>query len=116
TSLDSHTTWKYIFTWKWYDGGNVLFGFVSFCFFLPLGLLSLPVVRRKLFELFFASHIVFAILGITAAVLHNYAIGFHVGAGVILYLIDLSIRFYQIAFPAKIISLRQGKANTIIVE
>jgi hypothetical protein len=63
----------------------------SFCIFLT-SIFSIPIIRKKIFELFYYSHKILFIVIIIATCMHSFITLFYLIPAIILYLIDIFIR------------------------
>lgn len=80
-------------------------------------LLVIPtLLRRKTWELFQFSHLVFAPLGIIFASLHHSHFLILISISLILYLIDLIIRIIKFTVPVKLVSITpMGKITKLVL-
>ena len=75
---------------------NMLMGTLCTLFIILLSLLSIPIIRRKVFELFYYSHRIFAILIIVSMSLHYINCLFYIIPSLLLYLVDIICRLVYI--------------------
>ncbi|CAH1756114.1 14547_t:CDS:2 [Entrophospora sp. SA101] len=80
-------------------------GFIAFLSLALLGLTSLSIFRRRYFEFFYWAHIIGFIVFVIANIFHVSENFYFEIIGILLYSIDVSIRFYLSKKNAKIIKL-----------
>ncbi|KAG2497451.1 hypothetical protein HYH03_004606 [Edaphochlamys debaryana] len=81
--------------WGMGAGVNRLSGLVALCGGWLLWVTALPYIRRKLFNLFYACHCLGAIIFMLFAFMHRKDVATWVMPGVILYLLDVTLRTLQ---------------------
>jgi len=86
---------KYNFNFL-FERFNMLMGTLSTLSVVIISLLSIPIIRRKIFELFYYSHRIFALLIIITMSLHYISCLFYIVPAILLYLIDIICRWANI--------------------
>ncbi|KAG2497450.1 hypothetical protein HYH03_004605 [Edaphochlamys debaryana] len=81
--------------WGMTGGVNNVAGLVSMCGGWLLWVTCLPYVRRKLFNLFYACHCLGAVIFMLFGFMHRKDVATWVMPGVILYLLDVTLRTLQ---------------------
>ena len=74
-------------------GGSPLFGTIATIIFLLCGIFAMNKIRQKMFELFYYSHRIFSISIIIFSSLHYISFLYYILPAIILYFIDLIIRY-----------------------
>jgi hypothetical protein len=77
-------------------GGSPLMGTISTLSILLSGLLSIPYIRNKCFELFYYSHRILAIITILSGSLHYLMTLYYLLPAIILFSIDIKLKIYCI--------------------
>jgi predicted ferric reductase len=77
------------------NGGNPLMGTIATISITITSLLAIPYIRNNMFELFFYSHKIFCILTIIAGVLHYTLVLYYLIPSIILYILDIIIRYFK---------------------
>jgi NAD(P)H-flavin reductase len=80
-------------------GGSPLFGVISSLLFIILGLLSIIVIRKKMFEVFYYSHRILTICGVIFGILHYISTLYYLIPCLLLYFTDL-IRRVNITYKS----------------
>ena len=76
-------------------GGSPLMGTIATLLFITCGILAMPIIRKKYFELFYYSHRIISLLVIVFSTLHYMSFLYYILPMTILYFIDLCIRLYH---------------------
>ena len=83
---------KYLVRWSDDIGGNPLMGTIATICVILTSILSIPIIRNKMFELFFYSHKILAALIIITSSIHYITCLYFLIPSIILYGIDLLLR------------------------
>ena len=75
-------------------GGSPLMGTIASLLFILCGFLSIPIIRKRYFEIFYYSHRILSLLIIIASSLHYMSFFYYILPSMILYIIDLATRIY----------------------
>ena len=76
-------------------GGSPLMGTIATILFLIIGIFSMPIIRKKYFEVFYYSHKILSLLIIITSSLHYISFLYYILPAIIMYFIDLFIRLYS---------------------
>jgi hypothetical protein len=81
--------------WGWKSGmWMISYGLWSMIVLLIIGVLSLPIIRRRFFNLFYFAHF-FVFIGLFFAWLHVPSDFYYMIPGIGLYVVDLGMRLYS---------------------
>jgi len=95
-------------------GGSPLFGTLATITFFLCGILSIEIIRKKYFELFYYSHKVLSILILIFSAMHYISFLYYILPSVILYFIDLVLRnlYISSSIYSKVQNMGDEKFNT----
>eukprot|EP00741_Cyanophora_paradoxa_P017018 tig00020951_g16437.t1 len=105
----------FILTWDASSAGpNNLAGAASGAALCALGLLSMPVIRRRLFELFYYAHILLFPVAFVLACLHLASTAAYAGPGVALLAIDWLLRLWKgRARSTEVLAIRRESPDVV---
>jgi len=96
----------YIFRWSNEDKHWNLPGFIAGLTFVVQALFALWFVRRKAFELFMWTHMLF-IVALVFTSLHNFQAAIYIAPGFALWLIDMTLRIVSFSRKTRLLSIRK---------
>lgn len=77
------------------NGGNPLMGTLATLFTILTSIVAIPQIKNNMFEVFFYFHKIFCFLIIIAGSFHYITVLYYLLPSIILYLIDLTIRYFK---------------------
>jgi len=103
---------NYIFRWSDEDEHWNLPGFIAGLIFVVQALFAIWIVRRKVFELFMWTHMLF-IVALVFTSLHNFQAAIYIAPGFALWLIDVVLRIVSLSRKTRLLSIRKHPGGIV---
>ncbi|KAG2392703.1 hypothetical protein C9374_011428 [Naegleria lovaniensis] len=107
------------YLWSMSSMSYPLLGFIAWCLLGILGLMTFEPIRRKVWELFYYSHIILALCVVALVIAHGRGWVMtlpYMACSILLFLFDLSFRWiFGFGVPTKLVSMKYDEQAKVTV-